>query len=253
MASTAEDDAVASPDAADTPISELPMRRAHALVAFAVGIAVLAALLALPSVREALGYAIRGDLGELRRETDAMGAMAAVVLVGLVLVHAIVPFPAELPTAVAGFVFGVTVGLPLMLGAWVASALLGYVLAIVAGRPVIERFIGAERLRWAEVRVERAGIAGLIVARLVPFFPFTLISFACGAVHVPLWRFAWTTFVGIIPLMTISTIFGARLQEPSLTDPLLWGTLGGLIVLVVASRPLIKRLRVGPETDATAR
>ncbi len=52
----------------------------------------------------------------------------------------------------------------------------------------------------------------LIAARLIPIFPFSLVSYAAGAARVPLWRFAWTTVVGYLPITAISVYFGTQLD-----------------------------------------
>ena len=162
------------------------------------------------------------------------------------LIHVIVPFPAELPTAAAGFAFGFLVGFPLMVGAWAASAVAAYWLAALAGRPAVTRVAGRERLARAEALVERGGVTVLLAARLIPIVPFSLTCYACGVLRVPLWRFVWTTIVGFTPLTVLVVLFGARLQEPSLSDPVLWITLVGALALVLLARPLARRAGIRP-------
>ena len=82
-----------------------------------------------------MSAALGGDLTGMRDELDALGAAAALVLVGITLVHVVVPFPAEIPTAAAGFVLGFGVAFPLMVAAWTISCLAAYVLARVVGPP----------------------------------------------------------------------------------------------------------------------
>ena len=63
---------------------------------------------------------LSGDAGRLRSELRDLGAAGALVLVGLMLVHAVVPFPSELVNAAAGFVYGFWLALPLVLAGWTA-------------------------------------------------------------------------------------------------------------------------------------
>ena len=212
-----------------------------ALLTLAVLLLAGAGLLALERVREAFGAAIRGDVGALREQLAGEGLEAALVLVGLVLLHVAVPFPAELPTAAAGFALGFAVALPLMLAAWLVSALAAYAVARLAGRPALRRLAGRHRLESIEGFVGRGGARGLLIARLIPFVPFNLVCFASGATRVPLGRYAWTTLVGMAPLTALTVLLGARLQEPSLSDPLLWGTVAVLVVALVASGPIGRR------------
>jgi uncharacterized membrane protein YdjX (TVP38/TMEM64 family) len=87
------------------------MRRLLVTVAL-VGLAVVA-VLAVGPLGEAVGHALHGDIHSLRSELRALGAVGAIVLVGLILTHAVVFFPAEIPNATAGLVFGFAVALAL--------------------------------------------------------------------------------------------------------------------------------------------
>jgi uncharacterized membrane protein YdjX (TVP38/TMEM64 family) len=213
------------------------------LLAIVVTAAACGGLLAVDPVRDAVLAATRGDLDGLRRELDALGAAAALVLVGLALVHAIVPFPAEFPTAAAGFVLGFAVGFPLMVAAWTLSCVAAYWLARVAGTPVLDRVVGRERMEAVDRLVARGGWLALLATRLVPLVPYNIVSYTAGVTRVPLGRFTWTTAVGVAPLTALTALLGQRLQSPRLDDPVLWIALAGVLGLVALARPLGRRLR----------
>ena len=78
-----------------------------------LGVAAFAAVVALvPPLRDGVASVLSGDAGRLRSELLDLGAGGALVLVGLMLVHAILPFPSELLNAAAGFVYGFWLALP---------------------------------------------------------------------------------------------------------------------------------------------
>ena len=56
-------------------------------------------------LRAATGYALRGNVDGLQAQLESLGVVGAIVLVSLILVHAVVLFPAEIPNAVAGLVY----------------------------------------------------------------------------------------------------------------------------------------------------
>jgi len=217
-----------------------------ALVTFGVALAAAAALAAVPAIREAVGDILRGDLSGLRAALSGAGPSAAALLVGVALVHIVVPFPAELPTAAAGYAFGFAVGFPLMLGAWVLSGLGAYTLARILGRPVVAGIAGERRIARAEGLVERAGPLVLLGIRLIPLLPFSLVCFACGVTRVPLGRYAWTMTLGTAPLTALTVLLGVRLQEPSLDDPVLWLVVAGMLAIVAIIHPVSRRLRADP-------
>ena len=83
-------------------------------------IAVAAVLVvSIDPLRIALSYALHGDIDALQLQLQDLGVAGALVLVAIILVHAVVLFPAEIPNAVAGLVYGFAVALPLVLAAWV--------------------------------------------------------------------------------------------------------------------------------------
>lgn len=205
--------------------------------------ALVAACLAIHPLRDALSAAAHGHVGQLRNQLRTSGVAGPALLVGVVLAHTIVPFPAELPTAVAGYVFGFAATLPLMAASFLASALLAYALARHLGRPVVARLFGAERLADGERLIERGGVRVLIGLRLIPFVPFALMCAVAGLARVPVRRYAWTTVVGMLPQIILVTLFAARLQHPSLSDPVLWSAAAGFLTLVLIGPPLLRRLR----------
>jgi uncharacterized membrane protein YdjX (TVP38/TMEM64 family) len=173
-------------------------------------------------LRGVLTAAVDGDGALVRSRTQALGAAGALVLLALVLAHAVIPYPAEITTAAAGYVYGFGLGFGLMMVSWFLTALLAYELARGPGRRVTRRVIGARRLAVAERYVDRGGPTGLIAARFVPLIPFNAVCYAAGITGVARPRYAWTTAIGIAPFCIVVTYLGSRLQTVSPTDWRLW-------------------------------
>lgn len=236
------DDATPTTDATPT-APEAAEGWAGVLVSLAAIALAAAVVLAVPALREAAGFALHGDGHQLRAQLRDLGAAGVLVLLGVMLIHAVVLFPSELVTATAGFVYGFAGALPIVIGGWLASALVTYWLGRHAGRPVLRRLAGGARLDRAEAAVHSGGAGVLLAARLIPIVPYSLIGYVAGAARVPLGRFVWTTVVGTLPLSLIVIALGTRLESLSLSDPVLWLTVLPLIVAVFAVRPLLRRLR----------
>jgi uncharacterized membrane protein YdjX (TVP38/TMEM64 family) len=215
----------------------------RALLALLALAAAALIVLAVPPLREAVGYVLHGDVHALRAQLRGLGAWGAVIVVALILAHAVLLFPAEIVNATAGLVYGFAVALPLVLVAWALSGMLAYALGVAAGRPLALRLMGSERVARAEHAIERGGVLALLLARLVPFVPYSLVGYVAGAARVPLWRFVWTGFIGILPITAAATYLGHALDDLSASDPLLWVAIGVIAALGALTLVTSRRLR----------
>ncbi|MCW3039305.1 MAG: hypothetical protein JWM31_1210 [Solirubrobacterales bacterium] len=226
-----------APDAADpAPDSWLGLWLSLAVVAAA---AVL--VLVVPELREAAGHALHGQGDALRAQLRDLGAAGVVVLLAVMLIHAVALFPSELVTATAGYVYGFLGALPIVVGGWLASALLTYWLGRHAGRPVLRKLAGGRRLERAEAAVARGGAGVLLAARLIPVVPYSLIGYVAGAARVPIGRFVWTTVVGSLPLSIVVIALGTRLDEFSLSDPIVWLAAVPVLAAGLAGHRMMRR------------
>jgi uncharacterized membrane protein YdjX (TVP38/TMEM64 family) len=206
------------------------------------GIALLAAMVAaIPELREAFQAAVRGDSAEVREELDSLGLAGPLLILGLALIHAVVFYPAEIVDAAAGFVYGFFPALLLVMTGWMLSGFFCYAVGRSVARPLLERWLGAGRFERTEAMIERGGVTLLIGVRLIPILPFSLVCYAAGAARVPPWRFAWTTFLGYLPLTALSVYFGTRLEGLSATDPLVWGSAAALLALLLVGHRVVRR------------
>jgi uncharacterized membrane protein YdjX (TVP38/TMEM64 family) len=206
------------------------------------GLVLLAALfLTVPALRDAFEAALRGDTAEVRSRIDDLGAAGPLLIIGLALIHAVVFYPAEIVDAAAGFVYGFLPALALMMLGWLLSGLLCFGVGHSVARPLLDRWLGAERFERTEAMIERGGPTLLLAVRLIPIVPFSLVSYAAGAARVPVWRFAWTTVLGYLPITALSVYFGTRLESLSLTDPLVLGTAAALLALLLAGHLALRR------------
>jgi uncharacterized membrane protein YdjX (TVP38/TMEM64 family) len=206
------------------------------------GIALLGALVfTVPALHDAAVAAIHGDTAEVRSQLNSLGVAGPLLIVALALLHAVVFYPAEIVDAAAGFAYGFVPALALAMTAWLLSAMLCYAVGRSLARPLLERWLGAERFDRTEAMIERGGPTLLIAVRLIPIFPFSLMCYAAGAARVPVWRYLWTTAVGYLPITAVSVYFGTRLEGLSLTDPFVLGTAAVLLALLFAGHWVVRR------------
>ena len=189
----------------------------------AAGIAAIAGLVLLVGpVREAVLDAASGETGSVRED-----------------LRAVVWYPAEILDAAAGYVYDYWIALPLIMGAWVLSGAIAYWIGRHAARPLLYRFVGEHRFTRLEELMERGGATFLLMARLVPIVPFSLLGYVAGAAHVPLWRYTWTTAVGYLPITAYFVYLGSRQESFSLADPVIWVGAIGLVIALLGVRHLM--------------
>jgi len=177
------------------------------------GVALLAGIVfAVPALHDAALAAINGDTEQVRAEIESLGVAGPLLILALALIHAVVFYPAEIVDAAAGLVYGFFPALALMMVGWLLSGLICFAIGRSVARPLLDRWLGEERFERIETRIERGGAKVLIIARLIPILPFSVVSYAAGAARVPTWRFVWTTAIGYLPITAISVYFGTQLD-----------------------------------------
>ncbi|HEX4109785.1 MAG TPA: VTT domain-containing protein [Solirubrobacteraceae bacterium] len=213
-----------------------PVRRLHLILSLAGVVVGLAVLAAIPELRHSVSLVFHGDLHRLRGEVRRLGAGGVLLIVALILAHAVLFFPSEIINAAAGFVYGFSAGLALVMVAWLVSALIAYVLGRTIARPLLVALFGKERFTRLRRAIRQGGITLLLVGRLLPVVPAAPMSYLAGASDIRVVRFSWTTVVGSLPLTASVTYLGSRAETLSLSDPLVWAVIALLIVLLGAAR-----------------
>lgn len=216
-------------------------RLPRAAVALAALALLLAAAVLITPLRETILAALRDEGASLRAALLAEPVAGVAILFAVILAHAAIPYPAPIAGASAGFVYGFWIGAPIVVVAWLLSALAAYGLARAVGHPIAQRLIGERRLLAAEELVARGGATALVAVRLVPLIPFNATCYASGIARVPLGRYAWTTLVGMMPATLLVVYLGTRLQRPSITDWRLWLAGVGLLALILLGRVTRRR------------
>jgi uncharacterized membrane protein YdjX (TVP38/TMEM64 family) len=222
-------------------------RRGALLLTLGGMVLCLAMVVAIPDLRDLAQAAFRGDTAAVRERIDDLGWSGVALLFAFMLVHIVVPYPSEIPSAAAGYVYGFWLAVPIAMVGWTISAVGTYYVGRHVGRPTIFRLAGEERATKAERVVDRGGPGALLAARLIPLVPFSLIGYVAGAAHVPLVRFMWTTVVGFLPLTAACAYLGSRLESLHPSDPRLWAAL--LPLLLALGAGVWAHRRHGPDVE----
>ena len=139
-----------------------------------------------------------GEVDAVQRAVAATGAWGPVVYVVLHVLLTLVPVSKNLLSGVAGALFGLAGGIAISWVASMLSAVVGFAIARRLGRETVAEMTGPRLARVEDV-MRHQGVAAVVVARLTPVLPFTIVNYGAGVSAVSLRDYLVGTAVGIVP------------------------------------------------------
>src|SRR5688572_9326738 len=139
-----------------------------------------------------------GDLDTVRALVESTGPWGPVVYVVLHVLLTLVPVSKNLLAGVAGALFGFAGGIALSWVGSVVSALVGFAVARRLGREAVAQMTGP-RIGRVEDVLRHQGVVAVVVARLTPVLPFTVVNYGAGVSAVSLRDYLVGTAVGVLP------------------------------------------------------
>ena len=182
----------------------------------------------------------------IERIVRSWGAWGVLASIGLMVVHSLVPFPAELLAIANGMVYGPLWGTVITWTGAMLGAYLAFGLARILGRPFIDLMVSKRNLHALDEWTASRGGRLVFISRFTPIIAFNLVNYAAGLIRISWWTFSWATGVGILPMTILMVVMGDRIDR---MDWRLWLliVLGGL-ALCFLMRPLLRslaRMRTG--------
>jgi uncharacterized membrane protein YdjX (TVP38/TMEM64 family) len=174
-----------------------------------------------------------------------MGLAGAVLYLAVYAVGTMLMMPATVLTLGAGFAYGPVYGSLLVVVANNLSALASFLL----GRTVLRERVGRRLAGWPRFTAVDTAVAGrgfkvVLLLRLSPIFPFSVLNYSLSLTRVRLRDYAPATFLGMLPATLVYVYLGslvtsvAQLSSGERPDSGLSGQLffwGGLAATVLAT------------------
>ena len=123
----------------------------------------------------------------------------------------IVPLPAFIITFANAGLFGWIRGAVLSWSSTMAGATLCFFIAKYYGRSVVEKFTSKFALDSIDVFFKKYGKFAILIARLLPFVSFDIVSYAAGLTSMSFWSFFWATGLGQLPATIVYSYVGGML------------------------------------------
>lgn len=167
---------------------------------------------------------------------------ASLAVVGCYVLGGLLAMPITVLIAASGMVFGAWEGGAYALAGTMLSALVTYALGRMLGRETV-RSLAGPRINALSERIAARGVLAMVVLRVLPVAPFTVVNVMAGASRIRLRDYLLGTFLGMLPGIVLTVAFANQLarmlQNPDLESVLI---VMGAGLLMVGMAFLIQRI-----------
>lgn len=194
----------------------------------------------VPSVQTAIKKAFfilrMMDIEAIKGYILSFGVWAPIVSFLLMVFQSIIaPLPAFLITFANAGLFGWIKGTILSWSSAMVGAALCYYISKLYGRNAVEKLTSKNALKSVDVFFERYGKYAVLIARLLPFVSFDIVSYAAGLTSMSFWPFFIATGLGQLPATIVYSYIGGMLTGTTkafVTGLLMLFAVSTLVVLV---------------------
>jgi len=157
--------------------------------------------------------------------------------------------PGSVLTIGAGAVYGFWFSTALVTISSTLGAVVNFLTSRYLARSWMQRNLGhSARFRALEKAVSTEGWRMILISRMSPIVPHSLVSYAAGLIRISFWRFTLASFIGFLPPSAAYTYVGAVVGRALRTsagaaphDPVIWtfyclGLVATLAVTVLTTR-----------------
>jgi uncharacterized membrane protein YdjX (TVP38/TMEM64 family) len=176
----------------------------------------LAVLLALATAVAAsfIFLPVQDYLRQMLDWTKGLGPWGPVVLAAAYIVACVFFVPGSLLTLAAGFLFGVPVGTITVSAGSVSGASAAFFVGRFLARGWVESRVDRNpKFRAIDQAVGEQGFKIVLLTRLSPVFPFTLLNYAYGLTRVRFRDYLLASWIGMLPGTIMYVYIGSLFKE----------------------------------------
>ncbi|NMA14585.1 MAG: TVP38/TMEM64 family protein [Clostridia bacterium] len=152
------------------------------------------------------------DVSAIKGYILSFGIWAPIVSFLLMVFQSVAaPLPAFLITFANAGLFGWVKGAALSWSSAMAGAVLCFFIARFYGREVVEKLTSKLALESVDDFFQKHGKYAILIARLLPFISFDVVSYAAGLTSMGFWEFFWATGLGQLPATIVYSYVGDML------------------------------------------
>ena len=179
-------------------------------------VAAIGAYYFIPSVNRTMNNIVKmfasGDFTVVREFVASYGVYAVLVSFALMILQSIAaPLPAFLITFANASLFGWWKGAILSWSSDMAGAAVCFFIARILGRDVVEKLTSKAGLEQIDEFFDKHGQLSILIARLLPFISFDIVSYAAGLTSMSFGSFFLATGIGQLPATIVYSYVGGML------------------------------------------
>lgn len=179
-------------------------------------VAAIGAYYFIPSVNRTMNNIVKmfasGDFTVVREFVASYGVYAVLVSFALMILQSIAaPLPAFLITFANASLFGWWKGAILSWSSAMAGAAVCFFIARILGRDVVEKLTSKAGLEQIDEFFDKHGQLSILIARLLPFISFNIVSYAAGLTSMSFGSFFLATGIGQLPATIVYSYVGGML------------------------------------------
>lgn len=185
-------------------------------IVIGLAVACLVLYFVVPSIHNWVNSVIKmfqtGDFDQMKAFIGKYGKQAMLVSGFLMIFQSIAaPLPAFFITLTNANLFGWWQGCILSWVSSMAGAVLCFYIARLLGRDIVEKLCTKGALLSIEKFFEKYGTKCILIARLLPFISFDVVSYAAGLTAMDFWSFFIATGIGQLPACIVYSYVGGML------------------------------------------
>eukprot|EP00873_Tetraselmis_striata_P025691 jgi/Tetstr1/445955/TSEL_033582.t1 len=164
------------------------------------GLAVSSVVVSLLGTCDSAGAAVPDVMDVLQSVTADSSLAGGALLIAAYVAASVLLLPASVLTLGAGYIFGPLTGTGLVSVGATLGAGAAFLVSRGVARPLVEkRLAGNEKLAAVDRAVAAKGAQVVLLLRLSPLFPFSLLNYGLGLSQVRFWPYLGASWAGMLP------------------------------------------------------
>ena len=176
---------------------------------------------------------------EMKEYVKSFGVWAPIIYLGILTILPLFLFPDSVMVMAGGMIFGLYKGTFLTLIGSLTGATVAFYVSRKLGQNAVKKIIKKDLVLFKE-QAEKNGFLITLLLRLIPLFPFKVVSYSAGLSDIKYKDFLLATAIGALPGMIVYTNVGDKSTAVGSTS--FYISLGLLVLLMAVSLLLKKRL-----------